>query len=125
MNRFLSTECRRVKQPLRAWKASFSDHADFIPIGPIETPGEPFLIQPLEEVEVLRSTCVSGEIMVVVSCRDMLYLVSEDDLEERTMRVFRSGRHIGVRKVAALWNPGAHRNHNVITISLVSRHRWI
>ena len=83
----LSIESRRVKQALHARKARVLDLA----IGPIEPVGEPVLIQPLEKVEVLRRTCVSGEVIVLVSWRDVLYLVTED-LEERTMRVFGSWR---------------------------------
>ena len=85
-------ECRRVKHALRAWKAGLSDVAELIPLGPVAPIGEPILIQPFEEVEVLRRTGVSGEIMVLVSWGDTLYLVTEDNLEERTMRVFRGGR---------------------------------
>ena len=86
------TECRRVTHALRAWKAGLSDVAELIPLGPVAPIGEPVLIQPFEEVEVLRRTSVSKEIMVLVSWRDTLYLVNKDDLDERTMRVFRSGR---------------------------------
>ena len=51
--------------------------------------GEPVVIEPFEEIHVLQWTTVSGEVMALVSWRETLYLVADDDLEKRTMRVFR------------------------------------
>ena len=50
------------------------------------------VIEPFEEIQILRWTRVGVGTMAVVSWRDALYLVAEDDLEERTMRVLRRGR---------------------------------
>jgi hypothetical protein len=61
-------------------------------MGPVAPVGEPILIEPFEEVQFLRRTKVSGETMALVCWRDTLYLVREDDMETRTMRVFRAGR---------------------------------
>ena len=80
-------DSRRVKQAIRAWKADLPDELEHIPTGPITPVGEPVLIEPFEEIHVLRSTIVYGEPMALISWRDALYLVDEDDLERRTMRV--------------------------------------
>ena len=81
---------RRVKKALRAWTPRLFDSAEQIPIGPVAPVGEPILIEPFEEIQFLRRTKVSGEAMALVCWRDALYLVKEDDLETRTMRVVRS-----------------------------------
>jgi hypothetical protein len=80
----------RVKKALRAWTPRSSDIGELIPVGPVAPVGEPILIEPFEEVQFLRRTNVSGETMALVCWRDALYLVREDDLETRTMRVIRS-----------------------------------
>jgi hypothetical protein len=54
--------------------------------------GESVEIEPFEEIRLLRWTRVSVGTMALVSWRDALYVVAKDDLEERTMRVFRAGR---------------------------------
>jgi hypothetical protein len=87
MDRFLSTECRRVKQALRVWKAGLSDVLEQIPDGPIAPIGEPILIGPFEEVQVYRRTRVSEETMALISWRDTLYLVIDQDLTNRTIRL--------------------------------------
>ena len=95
MDRFLSTECRRVKQAVQAWNTNLP-HAwtNVKPMmtGPIMPVGEPILIWPLEEIHVLRRTRLWEETMALVSWCDRLYLVTDHDLEMRTMRVSRSFR---------------------------------
>jgi hypothetical protein len=96
MDRFLSTECRRVKQAVQAWQTNLPYVWTFekpITTGPIVPVGEPILIWPLEEVHVLRRTRVWEETMALVSWCDRLYLVTDHDLEARTIRVSRSFRH--------------------------------
>ena len=83
---------RRVKQSLRAWTTDLPAEAEHISRGPIVPVGGAVEIEPFEELHVLRWTRVGAGTMALVSWRDALYLVAEDDLEERTMRVFRSGR---------------------------------
>jgi hypothetical protein len=61
-------------------------------MGPITPVGQAVLIEPFEEIHVLRWTSVYGEPMALIAWRDTLYLVDEDDLEGRTMRVFRAAR---------------------------------
>jgi hypothetical protein len=85
MNHCLSTECRRVRQALRAWKTSLPDIGELIPTGAVAPVGEPVVLKPLEEIEILRRTCIRGEIMVLVCCRDRLYLITEDELETGTV----------------------------------------
>jgi hypothetical protein len=80
---------RRVKQSIRAWKTDLPGEQEHIPKGTITPVGEPVLIEPFEEIHVLRWTSVYGEDMALISWRDMLYLVADDDLKERTMRVWR------------------------------------
>jgi hypothetical protein len=95
MDQFLSTECRRVKKAVQAWKTNLSyagTPVKPITAGPIIPVGEPVLIWPLEEVHVLRRTRIWEETMALVSWCDRLYLVTDHDLETRTMRVFRAGR---------------------------------
>jgi hypothetical protein len=82
----------RVKQPLRAWKADLPAEAGNILLGAIVPVGESVEIEPFEEIRVLRWIRVGVGTMALVSWRDALYLVAKDDLEERTMRVFRPGR---------------------------------
>jgi hypothetical protein len=80
---------RRVKQAIRAWKTDVPGEQEHIPTGAIAPVGEPVVIEPFEEIHVLRWTTVSREVMALVSWRETLYLVADDDLEKRTMRVFR------------------------------------
>jgi hypothetical protein len=61
------------------------DLAELIPIRPITPIGEPILIKPFEEVEILRRTYFGEEVLVLVSCRNRLYLITESDLETRTI----------------------------------------
>jgi hypothetical protein len=82
---FRSIECRRLEQPVRAWKADFSG-LGAIATHPVAPVGEPILINRREEVEVLRRVCVRGEVMALVSWCDSLFLVNEDDLETRTVQ---------------------------------------
>jgi hypothetical protein len=83
---------RRVKQPLRAWKTDLPAEAEPIRQETIVPIGESAEIEPFEEIRVLRWIRVGAGTMALVSWRDALYLVAKDDLEERTMRVFRAGR---------------------------------
>ena len=83
---------RRVKQAMYAWKTGLPDVSEHIPKGTIEPVGEPIVIEPFEEIHLLRWTSVSGYAMALVSWCDTLYLVAEEDLEYRTMRMFRSLR---------------------------------
>jgi len=85
------TGIRRVKHAIRAWTARLSI-GELIRTGPIEPVGEPIVIEPFEEIEVLRRTRVSGEIMALILWRDTPYLVRLDDLEQRTIRGFRLRR---------------------------------
>ena len=81
-----------MKQAIRGWKPQLSDIAELILKGPIAPVGEPVLIEPFEEIQVLRRTMVNGETMALICWHDTLYLVIDKDLEERTIRVFRSSR---------------------------------
>jgi hypothetical protein len=83
---------RRVKQAIRAWKPELSDTTELIPKGTIAPVGEPVSIDRFEEIEVLRSTRCKGEALALICWRDALYLVTEEDLEKRTIRVFKSLR---------------------------------
>ena len=83
-------ETHWVKQTLRAWKAGLSDIEELTTVGPTEPVGEPILIERFEEIQVLRRTSVSGETMALISWRDTVLLVIDQDLETRTIRVFRS-----------------------------------
>jgi hypothetical protein len=80
---------RRVKQSIRAWKTDVPGEQEHIPKGTITPVGQAVLIEPFEEIHVLRWTSVYGEDMALISWRDALYLVDEEDLQDRTMRVFR------------------------------------
>lgn len=82
-------DSRRVKQAIRVWKADLPAEQEHIPKGTITPVGEPVEIEPFEEIHVLRWTSVYGETMALISWRDTLYLVDEDDLQDRTMRLFR------------------------------------
>ena len=83
---------RRVKRAMYAWKTDLPDVSEHIPKGIIELVGEPIVIEPLEEIHLLRWTNVSGFTMALVSWCDTPYLVAEEDLKHRTMQMFRSLR---------------------------------
>ena len=80
---------RRVKQAIRAWRTDLPDEQEHLSKGAIVPVGEPVEIEPFEEIHVLRWTSIGGEAMALVSLRDALYIVTEDDLEQRTIRVFK------------------------------------
>jgi hypothetical protein len=85
-------ESRQVTQAIHAWRVdrhASKGHLLKIGIGPVD---EPIVIAPLEEIRVLWWTAVSGETMAVVSFLGTVYLVREDDVEQRTKRVFTSQR---------------------------------
>jgi hypothetical protein len=86
MDWYVSKGRRRVKHTLQAWKTSLPD-------GPLPATstrslkpvGEPILIWPLEEIEVLRWVRVNEEPMALVLWHDRLYLVTYQDLETQTI----------------------------------------
>ena len=77
---------RVVTQAIRAWNTYAPADAEHIPEG-IVPMGEPIVIEPITAIEVLLWTDVRGETMALVSWRHTLYLVGEDDLEKRTIRI--------------------------------------
>ena len=79
---------RLVTRSIHAWNIDPPADQEHIPDG-VEPVGEPITIETLSGIEVLW-THVKSETMALVCWRDTLYLVEEDDLETRTMRVIRS-----------------------------------
>jgi hypothetical protein len=88
----IPSERRRVKQAIPVWKANLPEDFEHLPAGPIAPVGELIWVDAFEELRVVRRTRNRGEKMVLVAWDGSLYLVSEDDLEERTIRVFRAFR---------------------------------
>jgi hypothetical protein len=89
MDHFLSTEYRRVKRTLKAWKTNLLDRSDDLTATePIEPVGNPILIGPFEEVQVLQRTRVGGDNMALVSWRSKLHLVVDDDLDHRSIQLY-------------------------------------
>jgi hypothetical protein len=83
---------RVVKQPLRAWQTDLPTETEHIPRGPIAPLGEHVVIEAFEEVLALPWAIASdGQTMALVCWGDALYLVLENDLQERTIRVLRWG----------------------------------
>ena len=80
---------RLVIRSIRAWNIDPPADQEHIPEG-IVSVGEPITIEPLSGIEVLLWTHVNSETRALVLWRHTLYLVKEDDLETRTMRVIRS-----------------------------------
>jgi hypothetical protein len=80
---------RVVTQPIRAWNIYTPADEEHISEGIVPV-GEPVTIERLSGIEVLLWTHVKSETMALVLWRHTLYLVKEDDLETRTMRVIRS-----------------------------------
>lgn len=67
-----------------------SDDVEHLPRS-LTTIGESLVIEPLEELHILRWPTDPDD-MVLVSCRGALYLVHIRDLERETIRVLRAGR---------------------------------
>jgi hypothetical protein len=79
---------RLVIRSIRAWNIDPPADQEHIPEG-VEPVDEPITIETLSGIEVLLWTHVKSETMALVCWRHTLYLVKEDDLETRTMRVVR------------------------------------
>ena len=86
----MTRDTRRVKHPIRAWRADVSEDVEHLPKDRIMAIGEPIVIEPMEELHILRWPKDPDDV-VVVSCRSSLYLMHASDLECGTMRVFRAG----------------------------------
>ena len=86
----MTRDTRRVKHPIRAWRADVSEDVEHLPQGRLKAIGEPIMIEPMEEIHILRWP-TDPEDMVLVSSRAVLYLIVGDDLEHGAMRVFRAG----------------------------------
>jgi hypothetical protein len=84
----LRPERRRVKRTIHAWKADLPDNLEHIPPGPIAPMGDPVLIEPFQELRIVRLTSSQWETMALVSWGDALYLISYHDLIKRTIKVF-------------------------------------
>ena len=82
---------RLVTRSMRGWNIYPTANEEQIPEGIVPV-GEPITIERVSAIEVLLWTHVNSETMALVLWRHTLYLVKEDDLETRTMRVFRAGR---------------------------------
>lgn len=54
---------RRVKQAIRAWKTDLPTEEEHIRLGAIAPMGKPVVIEPFEEIHVLRWTNVCGKTM--------------------------------------------------------------
>jgi hypothetical protein len=92
MDHFLSTEYRRVKRALKAWKTNLLDRPDDLTehnaTEPLEPVGNPVLIGPFEEVQVLRRTRVNEEKMTLVSWHNKLHLVVDGELDHKSVQLF-------------------------------------
>jgi hypothetical protein len=88
----VSKERRRVKHAVQAWKTRLPDGPTAETSSSVKPVGEPVLIWPLEEIEVLRWIRMNEELMALVLWRDTLYLVTDHDLEAQTIRVSMSFR---------------------------------
>ena len=86
-----SPERRRVKHPLQAWHARVVDQGEDLPRQAVPD-GEPIIIEALEEVNVIPLPHANN--MALISYRDELYLISIEDLTQRTMRLIRTGRRV-------------------------------
>jgi hypothetical protein len=69
---------------MRAWTTDPVGEEEHISTAPIVSVGEPVVIEPFEEIHVLRWARV-GRGKALVLWRDSLYLVDEDDLQDRTL----------------------------------------
>jgi hypothetical protein len=86
---YRDSRTRSVKYRIRAWKLALPV-ADFtIPLGPIEPVGEPTLLEPFQEIQFLRWTSNSGDTWALVSRRDSLFLITQDDFARNTVRALR------------------------------------
>jgi hypothetical protein len=92
MHHFLSTEYRRMKKNIQAWKTNLLDGADQEEArretGPVVPVGRPVLIGPFEEVQVVRRTCINDKAMALVLWRNGKHLVLDDDLTHRSIQLF-------------------------------------
>jgi hypothetical protein len=80
---------RRVKYSIRAWKLALREANYGIPIGPIEPVGEPAMLEPFDEIQFLRWTSNRSDTWALVSRRDSLFLISQDDFARNTVRALR------------------------------------
>ena len=87
-----SLDNRRVKKALRAWRAELQDVEEHLQKESIFPAGEPEVIEPFEEIRVLRWINLGWQTMALVSWGDVPFLVTEDELERRTIRVFKWAR---------------------------------
>jgi len=50
----MTRDTRRVKHPIRAWRADVSEDVEHLPQGRLMAIGEPIMIEPMEEIHILR-----------------------------------------------------------------------
>jgi hypothetical protein len=81
-----------VTQAIRAWRLGHRASKEPVPKMAIGPMGDTVVIEPFQEIRILFWTDVTGEVMALVSWCNALYMVTEDDVEQRTMRVSRSAR---------------------------------
>jgi hypothetical protein len=86
----MTRDTRRVKHPIRARRADVSEDVEHLPQGRLRAIGEPIVIEPMEELHILRWPSPPDD-LALVSCRGSLHLIAAYDLEHGTMRVFRAG----------------------------------
>jgi hypothetical protein len=77
---------RRVKYVIRAWKLRLPEADYSIPLGPIEAVGEPAMLEPFDEIQFLCWTSNSGDIWALILRRDSLFLITQDDFAQNTVR---------------------------------------
>jgi hypothetical protein len=87
----MTRDTRRVKHSIRAWHADVSDNLEHLPQGRLIAIGEPIVIEPLEELHILRWPTFPDD-LALISYRGALYLIPVNDLEHQAMRLFRAGR---------------------------------
>ena len=80
---------RRVKYAIRAWKLALPEGDFSIPVEPIEPVGEPARLESFEEIQFLRWTSNSGDTWALVSRRDSLFLITQNDFARNTVRALR------------------------------------
>lgn len=83
----MTRDTRRVKHPMRAWRADVSEDVEHLPQGRLMAIGDPIVIEPMKELHILRWPR-EPDGLALVSCRAALYLIAAYDLEHGTMHVF-------------------------------------
>ena len=88
----MSLEIRRVKHSIRAWRINASETDEHLAPGRLAPIGEPIMIEPLEELRILRLLGDQDD-MGLVSCRGERYLIPIQELDQKTIRIWNLGHY--------------------------------